>query len=51
MCMPLPGAQLEKANGKYASAEIPDGRKENSSPTKRGRQKRVSTSRLFNDEL
>ena len=51
MCIPLPEAQLEKANRKYVSAEIPEGRKENSSPTKRGKETRVSTSCLSNDEL
>ena len=51
MCVPLPEAQLEKASRKCVSAEkIPEGRKENSSPTKRGKEKRVSTSCLFNDE-
>jgi hypothetical protein len=38
---PLPEVQLEKANRKHVSTKVPKERKENFSPTKRGKEGRV----------
>lgn len=52
MYIPLPEAQLEKANRKHAFTKFPKRRKENSSPTKRGEEGgRVSASHLAKDQL
>lgn len=48
---PLPEAPSGKANAKHAFIKIPKGRKENSSPSTRGKEGRVSAFHRVEDQL